>query len=537
MKETMSKKQRPQPAAWLTALLAFVIPGLAAAQEQPASVDALNQGDNFEAQWHVETNEISLTQKGIGAFFAERGLVEAADKAPMYRVGLMLDGHNVQALTWTMLDARGRWTAPEPVVVTWNEGLSHVARIDLPYPTRMISLQRNDAELAFVQIEPHTEQPAEAPLAASLPFETENASVRAPLAPGVVSRAGWGARSTGACGEGHSPKFLTLHHTSTPNNDSISSPARMRQMQAFHIDTRGWCDFAYHYSVGIDGKVYEGRSPDRTGAHVGDWNTNNLGIAVVGTFIGFNPRVSQLDALTSISRWLVNRYGIAKNRTQIKGHKEWSGHTSNDCPGLLLPWLPTLVRNLSDGGGGGGGGGGTAPGVMDSFELGLGRFDSAPTASGSTIGVSTASNIARNNVRVRNGQWSLQVGLRDDTSTSLNWDVRLLSGGGNSNHNLRLQKAGGRVGFWAFTAAPGVTLSLGVDDSDGLERSNGRVLPVNSWTFFEWKLDDQAMWEGFASGNGTITASQVTLDSIFINRAQNANEVFIYVDDVSFRIQ
>jgi hypothetical protein len=495
-------------------------------------ISTLNRGFNYETEWHVEPNEISLNHRGIDAFFAESGLINSYDHSPLHGVGLLIDGRGVEKLRYRFQTPSGKWSQSLPVEVTWSEGFSHVARIILSEPALYVRLERNGAELAFMQIEPMTEKLAPRALARTLDLEKASTS-KTPLAPGVISRASWGARSTGACGDAHSPKFLTIHHTSTPNNDTISAAARMRQMQAFHIDVRGWCDFAYHYTVGIDGKVYEGRDPARTGAHVGDWNTNNVGISVVGTFIGFNPRESQLNALTSISKWIVDRYGITKNRTQIRGHKEWPGHTSNDCPGTLLPWLPTLVRNLS--------GGSTpapvGPGVLDSFESSLGRFDSAPTASGSTSGVASTSSIARNNSRVKNGSWSLQVGLKDDTTTNESWSVRLLSGGGNPNENTKLKKAGGRIGFWVYTAAPGVSVALGVDDSDGIERTTARTLSTNTWTFVEWKLDDQAMWEGFSGGNGLINSAEVTLDSLFINRAQNANDVFIYIDDVSYRVQ
>ena len=77
-----------------------------------------------------------------------------------------------------------------------------------------------------------------------------------------------------------------------------------------------------------------------------------------------------------------------------------------------------------------------------------------------------------------------------------------------------------------------------MDDSDGTEQSIAKSLPVNTWTFFEWKLDDQAQWDAWAgASNGTITAANVTLDAVIFKRVQNTNDIFIYMDDVSFRIQ
>lgn len=496
--------------------------------------ESLHTGLAAETPFYVDGEEISALAEGLDAFFADGGRVEALHGAALHGVGLKLDGKGVDALGWVSYDASGMALDSGRVEITWSEGAAHVGRILLPQPAQRVELQRGKAQLDFLQAEPLTEAPAKrGVLARDLPFET--ATAKAPLPPGVVSRAQWGARATGACGSTHSPRYITVHHTATPNNDSISSPARMRQMQAYHIDNNGWCDFGYHYTVGIDGKVYEGRDADRTGAHVGNHNTNNVGISVVGTFVNFSPRESQLNALTDISRWVVNRYGIPKSRSNILGHKEWSGHTSNSCPGLLLPWLPTLVQRLNN----------TTPPpppppaatVLDSFETSVGRFNSAPTLSGSTVGISTLSSAQRSNIQARNGSWSLQLFLRDNPSSSADWFVRLLSGGGTPANNARLQKAGGRLGAWFYTGASGVSVQFLVDDSDGTELSVARTLSPNTWTFHEVSLDNSAQWSAWVGGNGVITASSVTLDSIVINRAQTSYDVYVYIDDVRFRVQ
>ena len=522
----------------LAALVVALLPAFALAA--PRAGTPIEPVYAPETPWHVETNEISMVGAGVDAFFEDGGWVEAAGGEPMWGIGLLVDGEGVERLTWQGQDYHGRWSRPARVEVTWSEGKAHVARAQFSQPMRRVRLRRNGAEVDFSQVEPLLERrPANLPLARQMPqltllqHKADVSTLAAPLPPGVISRAQWGARNTGSCGSAHNPDYLTVHHTSTPNNDSLSPAARMRQMQAFHIDTRGWCDFAYHFTVGIDGKVYQGRNPDETGAHVGNWNTGNVGVSVVGTFIDFSPRQSQLDALTSISRWIVDRYAIPKSRNNIRGHKEWPGHTSNDCPGLLLPWLPTLVSRLQ----GGGGGGGTTTGVLEGFESTQGRFDSAPTASGSTVGIATASTSFRSNLQAKNGTWGNQLYLKDNAASSADWFVRLLSNGGAPAQNTAMQKGGGRLGAWFFTAASGVNVSFAVDDSDGTERSVPRALPANAWTFVEVKLDDQAQWDAWAGGNGTITAASVTLDSIVVQRANTSFDVYVYLDDVSFRVQ
>ncbi|MGY6518746.1 MAG: N-acetylmuramoyl-L-alanine amidase [Lysobacteraceae bacterium] len=320
-------------------------------QAGPWTLATPEQATPAETSWYVEPDELSLLGDGLDAFFGEGGgLVQAGEEGPIRRLGLLVDGHGVERITWRGLDARGRWSRPRPVETTWSEGHAHVVRIDTGFDAQAIALDATGARIEFLQIHLLTDAPEVPVPARELPPERESsAELLSAVPPGMITRAQWGARNTGSCGGLHSPRFLTIHHTATPNNDSLTPAARMRQMQAFHIDVRGWCDFGYHYTVGIDGRLYQGRvSPDRTGAHVGDWNSNNVGVSVVGNFTDFSPRQTQLDTLESVSRWVVERYNLPRTRDRIRGHRDWPGHTTNACPGArLYPWLNTLVARLN----------------------------------------------------------------------------------------------------------------------------------------------------------------------------------------------
>lgn len=304
-----------------------------------------------------------------------------------------------------------------------------------------------------------------------------------------------------------------------------------------------------HYLIrDSDGQVTQMVREARTGYHVKGNNAYTLGIEQEG-FRGqsgwYNaPTYREVIAITKnmCARWGIpcssvyrgtatDTENIQATSLRIKGHQHYPGQAGTRTdPGRFFSWT-----RFADGIGGVT----PNPGVLDSFESGEGRFADTPSASGSTIGISANSTAERNSARVRpgSGSWSEQIGLVDNTSSSANWEVRFLSGGGNPAENAKLQKAGGRLGFWAYTAAPGVTLAMAVDDSDGTERSISRALPANTWTFVEWKLDDGAEWDAWVGGNGFITASQVTLDAIWFFRAQNANPVYIYIDDVQFKVQ
>jgi N-acetyl-anhydromuramyl-L-alanine amidase AmpD len=326
----------------------------------------------------------------------------------------------------------------------------------------------------------------------------------------------------------------------------------IHQMEGFYAGSiseflTGSAQVSAHYLIrNSDGQVTQMVREARRANHTFKNNDYSLGIEQEG-FKGqsnwySNANYSSLIAIVKnmCSRWSIpcssvyrgaatDTENVQATSLRIKGHQHFPDQGGNRSdPGRFFSWT-----RFADGIGGG-----SSPGVIDSFETSEGHFATAPTASGSTVGISTASTAERNNVRFKNGSWSEQIGLKDNTSTNADYFVRFLSGDGNPSQNTSLQKAGGRVGAWFFTAAPGVTISLTVDDSDGTEQSIAKAVPVNTWTFLEWKLDDQAEWDAWAgASNGTITAANVTLDAIIFKRVQNANDVFIYVDDVSFRIQ
>lgn len=174
--------------------------------------------------------------------------------------------------------------------------------------------------------------------------------------------------------------------------------------------------------------------------------------------------------------------------------------------------------------------------VLDSFETGVGRFNRSPAWSGSTVGISTASLAERNCTIRRKGSCSLHVLLRDDAATTADWAVRLVSGSGEPAANVRLARAGGKVGFWVYSGGSGMQLGVSIDDSDGTERSVLRSVPAGQWTYLSWSLDDANQWNAWAGGsNGRIDAATVTLDAVWMHRANTRYDVHLYVDDVQIQ--
>ncbi len=176
------------------------------------------------------------------------------------------------------------------------------------------------------------------------------APVRAPAAAAVarpalrlVSRAQWGAQPLRANHDPLGPiTRLTLHHTDEhPGMCGRPDADVVRAIQAYHQDGRGWADIGYHYLVGHDGAVYEGRSLAAQGAHSGgENNRNNLGISVIGCFGRALPAPAQLAALRALLADRQAAHGLAP--AALLGHRDLA---ATECPGsALYAWLEDVRR-------------------------------------------------------------------------------------------------------------------------------------------------------------------------------------------------
>jgi hypothetical protein len=266
---------------------------------------------------------------------------------PFERVFVMFD-----ALTPIALEARASsdggetFTAWTPLELTFAEEQAHNAAVDLAGESHLqLRVQAPvEAGLRFLSLSGFALDDDDA--AALEGNQTSDALLRD--REDVVSRSGWGGRAPRCGSARHTPNRITVHHTETPINPNVSDAARMRQIQNFHIDGRGWCDVGYHLLIGVDGRIYQGRDENRRGAHAGSGNNNNnVGISFIGSFQSQLPNASQLEAGARAIRGVADEWGIAIDRSHVFGHREMR---STDCPGqALFNFLPDLVAMARDG--------------------------------------------------------------------------------------------------------------------------------------------------------------------------------------------
>lgn len=221
----------------------------------------------------------------------------------------------------------------------------------------------------------------------------------------VTARAEWGADESLMTWQldYYAAQKLTAHHTATANDDPDPA-ATVRAIYRYHAVDRGWGDIGYQYLIDESGRVYEGRWSGTDGdpahsasgavvtaAHVGGYNSGNVGVALLGTLSSRAPTAAARSALEGILRDLSTRHGIDPHGTgtytnpangvtktvpNISGHRDWE---ATECPGgALYSELPSIRAAVA---------GGTAPG--DTTAPIISNVRATPTRSDATISWST----------------------------------------------------------------------------------------------------------------------------------------------------
>ncbi|MFE5485714.1 peptidoglycan recognition protein [Streptomyces sp. NPDC056527] len=178
--------------------------------------------------------------------------------------------------------------------------------------------------------------------------------------PKIITRKGWGANEKlrkGGFVYTKAVKAAFVHHSATGNNYTCKqAPSVLRSIYRYHTQSSGWRDFGYNFAVDKCGNIYEGRAggvakPVR-GAHTLGFNTNSMGIAVLGTYSSTTPPAAAVNAVAKLTAWKLGLHGVnPKGKTTLvsaggkykKGKKvtfnSIAGHRdgfATACPGARL---------------------------------------------------------------------------------------------------------------------------------------------------------------------------------------------------------
>jgi hypothetical protein len=197
----------------------------------------------------------------------------------------------------------------------------------------------------------------------------------------LLSRADWGAderlRFAADGSELWPPQYypvqtITVHHT----DDGSTNPdpaARIRAIYRTDVIDDHYGDIGYHYLIDEAGRVYEGRWSGTdgtaahdaagrlvTGAHVKEYNTGNIGIALLGTLTTTPPSSAARNTLVHLLADLAVRHrlaplgkvvyrnpvsGVSRPAPAIGGHRHWA---DTDCPGTVYTAMPSIRAEVAD---------------------------------------------------------------------------------------------------------------------------------------------------------------------------------------------
>ncbi|EPD56704.1 peptidoglycan recognition protein [Streptomyces sp. HGB0020] len=145
--------------------------------------------------------------------------------------------------------------------------------------------------------------------------------------PRIVTRRGWGAneklREKGFVYT-KKVKAAFVHHTSSGNGYRCSqAPSVIRGIYRYHVKSMGWRDIGYNFLIDKCGTIYEGRAGGVAkavlGAHTLGFNTNSMGVAVLGSFGSHKPPAAALRAISRLTAWKLGLYGAnPRGKTYLK---------------------------------------------------------------------------------------------------------------------------------------------------------------------------------------------------------------------------
>jgi len=171
--------------------------------------------------------------------------------------------------------------------------------------------------------------------------------------------------------------------------------------------------------------------------------------------------------------------------------------------------------------------------ILDDFETGLGHFYRQPTYSGSTTGISTESSSSVTGETSFENDQALKLVLKDNTASSSDWTVRLLSGGGSAINNVKIPR-GREISFAIKTDQTGLEVAVLIDDENGeMETSLGLTVEGdNTWHTYSVRLDSTELWANYSNGDGAINSEYVTIDALMFYAPNQSADRIIYLDAV-----
>nr|AAY27975.1 peptidoglycan recognition protein 3 precursor [Euprymna scolopes] len=147
----------------------------------------------------------------------------------------------------------------------------------------------------------------------------------------LVGRKDWGAKPPKDVVSMVLPvKYVFIHHTAMSSCTTRDACIKaVKDVQDLHMDGRGWSDAGYNFLVGEDGRAYQVRGWNRTGAHTKSYNDVAVAVSVMGDYTSRLPNQKALDTVQNLLACGVQKGFITPNY-ELFGHRDVR---KTECPG------------------------------------------------------------------------------------------------------------------------------------------------------------------------------------------------------------
>lgn len=166
--------------------------------------------------------------------------------------------------------------------------------------------------------------------------------------PTIRPRSEWLAKPAKDINYSRDMKLAIVHHDAGRTDYSAGEvPAILRAIQTFHLEGRGWDDIAYNFLVDKYGRIWEGREGGITklvrGGHTAGFNTDTVGICMLGTYTTAVPTTASISATAAIVAWKLGYHGrdVSTNVMYTAG----TGAKRADYPPGTTKSVPALTMH------------------------------------------------------------------------------------------------------------------------------------------------------------------------------------------------
>ncbi|XP_033730051.1 peptidoglycan-recognition protein SC2-like [Pecten maximus] len=162
----------------------------------------------------------------------------------------------------------------------------------------------------------------------------------------IITRDSWGAKQPRKRVSMITPvDYFIIHHSAgfldnRACDNLLDCIEEVKDIQKEHMDN-GYVDIGYHYLIGGDGSVFEGRGWQYEGAHAFSYYNNiSIGVCLIGNFNGKKPTNKATTALSKLNTCL-QRIGKLNLTHSVYGHRDVR---QTECPGDK--YYPTLKETF-----------------------------------------------------------------------------------------------------------------------------------------------------------------------------------------------